>query len=807
MSKSILYVTLHFITCVLYGQLTVSSENNLSTAPIFPNSIAADWGDIDGNGNPDIVSEIADPGTKYLGTVTDLLSTANFTAQDHIDQENNNFYGNTLADLDGDGDLDLITTGPNGTIYSPNNIYYWNADSSRFEFKGSAYSIDNKSFYGRTVVTGDFNNDTKPDVMWFGGSKYYVGMNATTTTDSIKLSSITASSTTIETPNNGNYSSDTGDFNNDGNLDVITVDAGYYSGDYGGYYQLLLGNGDSTFSYISPSNGTDSLKAFSVAAGDVNADGKSDFVLVRSDLFDDRCEVIIYTRNSANTGFEQTILVSSTSFHSRGVVIDDINNDSYPDILLQTNNGNAISIFLNQGDGTFPATEELTFYPSDRAMFFVHDVDGAGYKDVITLDYSSITYYSLGLEPDKPVANDGEYKYDGTEKSASADSPSGDSIVWYTNSYGSTTTNAPTATNVGTYSAYAAARDTATGFESSSRTLVTLTIDKAPLSVTNATAADKTYDGNTEAAISGAILEGVVGSEDVSLANDATGTFASANPGTAIAVSTSMTLEGADKGNYTLSQPALTADISARELTVTNATAADKTYDGNTEAAISGAILEGVVGSEDVSLANDATGTFASANPGTAIAVSTSMTLEGADKDNYTLSQPALTADITKRPLGIKADPNQSKIVGTTDPDFTYTITSGNLVNGDKLSGKLSREKGETVGSYQIKQGTLSAGDNYEISFVGAEFEIVAATDINTHESNNIRFYPNPTNGILYVDTEQAYIKVFDMNGTLIFETQLNRSRKIDISNTSPGAYLILLTTDNGVIKHIIMKK
>ena len=68
----------------------------------------------------------------------------------------------------------------------------------------------------------------------------------------------------------------------------------------------------------------------------------------------------------------------------------------------------------------------------------------------------------------------------------------------------------------------------------------------------------KAYDGNTDAAITGATLNGVVGTEDVTLANASTGTFADKNIGTGKAVTTApMTITGTDSGNYTLTQPTL----------------------------------------------------------------------------------------------------------------------------------------------------------------------------------------------------------------------------------------------------------
>ena len=154
----------------------------------------------------------------------------------------------------------------------------------------------------------------------------------------------------------------------------------------------------------------------------------------------------------------------------------------------------------------------------------------------------------------------------------------------------------------------------------------------------------KVYDGTTDAAITGATLNGVVNSEDVTLANASTGTFADKNIGLGKAVTSAMTLAGADIGNYTLTQPALTGNITAKGLTVTGITASNKAYDGNTNATLNttGATLVGAVTGDAVTLdTTGATGAFTDAEVGTGKMVLVSgLTLSGADAGNYTLTQP-----------------------------------------------------------------------------------------------------------------------------------------------------------------------
>jgi hypothetical protein len=52
-------------------------------------------------------------------------------------------------------------------------------------------------------------------------------------------------------------------------------------------------------------------------------------------------------------------------------------------------------------------------------------------------------------------------------------------------------------------------------------------------------------------------------------------------------------------------------------------------------------------------------------------------------------------------------------------------LTSGSLVNGDGLSGALTRQPGEAIGTYAILQGTLTAGPNYALGYTSASLTIL----------------------------------------------------------------------------------
>ena len=114
---------------------------------------------------------------------------------------------------------------------------------------------------------------------------------------------------------------------------------------------------------------------------------------------------------------------------------------------------------------------------------------------------------------------------------------------------------------------------------------------------------------------------GVFSGDTVTLnTSGATGTFASENVGTGITVTVAgLTLSGAQAGDYTLTQPTTTANITPATLTVSGITAANKVYNASTAATLNttGATLVGVFSGDTVNLnTGGATGTFASTERG-----------------------------------------------------------------------------------------------------------------------------------------------------------------------------------------------
>ncbi|MFN6962583.1 MAG: YDG domain-containing protein [Pyrinomonadaceae bacterium] len=262
---------------------------------------------------------------------------------------------------------------------------------------------------------------------------------------------------------------------------------------------------------------------------------------------------------------------------------------------------------------------------------------------------------------------------------------------------------------------------------------LTADITAKGLTLTGASGVDRVYNGLTNASVNftAASLTGVIAPDVVGF--DTAGysaSFADKSVGSAKPVTVSgIVLNGADAGNYSVTQPAgLTANITALGITG-SFTAENKTYDGTTAASVLTRSLTGSISGDAVSLAGG-TAAFADKHVGSGKTVTlTGATLDGADAGNYTLgSVAAATANITQRAITVTAEDN-SKTYGDSDPALTYQVTAGSLATGDAFTGAVARGAGENFATYSIGQGSLAiddanGGGNYALTFVAGTFTI-----------------------------------------------------------------------------------
>jgi hypothetical protein len=231
--------------------------------------------------------------------------------------------------------------------------------------------------------------------------------------------------------------------------------------------------------------------------------------------------------------------------------------------------------------------------------------------------------------------------------------------------------------NAGTYNSTVAVELSSSGATNASITTSASgnVVSAKDLSISGLTGANKEYDGTTAATFTGtASYVGLVNGETFSVAGTPSATFTTAGVGT----SKPITVAGytAPSANYTITQPTLSSDITAKALTVSGASAANKPYDGTTTASILGGSLVGVISPDVVTLTQ--AGNFVSANVGSGISVTSNFSISGAAAGNYTLLQPTgLNADITQGSQTITFGVLANQTVGVADYAPGATASSG----------------------------------------------------------------------------------------------------------------------------------
>ncbi|MEZ4884982.1 MAG: FG-GAP-like repeat-containing protein [Chitinophagales bacterium] len=359
-------------------------------------------------------------------TFTTVFAQTVFGPQQVISTDGHNTVFVHTADLNGDGNLDVISVSLSG------DQIYWYANDGKGNF--SETKIISTYVDGpRSVYAADLDNDGDMDVL-----------SASTWDNRIAW---------FENDGDGNFSNiktiaicpgparavSAADLDKDGDMDVLSafsdsdVQVAWYENDGTGDFGHILLNRNVI--------ATTTYQANCVYTADLDGDGDIDVLSVSVNT-----DKIFWYENDGKGVFNNEYVVSTDVEGPNTAYPADLDNDGDIDILSSSSDDDKIAWYPNDGNGNFGnqiVISKETNYPS---TVYAADLDNDGDMDVLSISYNVLVWYenqgsgSFGnqnvISTEIEIGNsvcaadlDGDKDLD----VLSASSNNGDKVAWYEN--------------------------------------------------------------------------------------------------------------------------------------------------------------------------------------------------------------------------------------------------------------------------------------------------------------------------------------------------------------------------------------
>jgi hypothetical protein len=312
-----------------------------------------------------------------------------------------NHYPRELADVNGDGNADIVSFGEAGTYVALGNGDGTFAGATLIPAFGAGASAGgwaSNDHYPRELA--DVNGDGRADIVAFGQNNVYVALSNGDGSFSAPIVASSQFTGSLGWSSNNHYAREVADVNGDGRVDLVGF------GDAGTY--VSLANPDGTFAAATlftqfgagaSAGGWASQDQYPRLLADVNGDGRADVV-----AFGQNAVYVAlgsgdgnFSSRVATTDFTAALGWSSNNLVPRELA--DVNGDHKVDIVGFGNNG--VYVALGNGDGTFQsATLDVAQFGaganaggwSSEDMFPRHlaDINHDGAADIVAFGSAGI---------------------------------------------------------------------------------------------------------------------------------------------------------------------------------------------------------------------------------------------------------------------------------------------------------------------------------------------------------------------------------------------------------------------------------
>ncbi len=354
------------------------------------NPLSVAIGDLDGDGKPDLVVANSNSNTVSVlrNTFTSgSISTSSFASK--VDFASGNFTRYVaIADVDGDGKLDVVVVNNNNISVLHNIATPGNIDASSFEAKVDFDLL----FTGPVAVTtADIDGDGKPELIAANSTANSVSVLRNTSTPGNISMAAKVDFAAGGTP----FFISAGGLDGDGKPDLVVANASVPTNTVSVFRNTSTTGSITASSFAAKVPFTTGPIPRSVVIGDVDGDSKPDLVVTNSDVTNTTLSIL---RNSSTPGS-----ITASSFATKAdlttgtspyyVAIGDADGDSKPDIIVANQNSNTISVLRNTStSGTISAAAKVDFTTGalPRSVA-VGDLDGDGIPEIAAGNFSSNT--------------------------------------------------------------------------------------------------------------------------------------------------------------------------------------------------------------------------------------------------------------------------------------------------------------------------------------------------------------------------------------------------------------------------------